>query len=199
MLFGLGNPEVITAACRGSAIGQQRPHSLWVHLSALDHLNPILRLYEACASRTFGRMDDAAVVKLHCHQPRVSYYHVPNFDRDPHPAIAAMMQVDLQRCYVRYRHLDPDNPPLIHQKHQLLTPDYPHYGKFAKLSQQEQDHQLLDDPAAIYDRRAWERHLMLHCVALQGHRLVWRKESDPDQRKVLQATVRRRRRQRLRD
>jgi DNA phosphorothioation-associated putative methyltransferase len=195
MLFGLGDPERITATCRASAIGQQRPHSLWIHISALDQLDPMLRLYEACASRTFGRMDEAAIVKLHCHQPRVSYYHVPNFDRDPHPAIAAMMQVNLQGCYVRYRDFDPDNPPLLHQKHQLLTPDYPHYAKFAKLSQQEHHHQLLDHPAAIYDRRAWERLLLERCVTLQGHRLVWRKESDEQQRKVLQAAVRRRQRE----
>ncbi len=55
MLMPLGRTEMIEQRCRQSAIGQQRPNSLWVHVSALDQPDPLLRLYEGCASRTIGR------------------------------------------------------------------------------------------------------------------------------------------------
>jgi hypothetical protein len=55
------------------------------------------------------------------------------------------MTVPLRDLHVRYRDYDADNPPLLHQKDQLLLPDYPHYEKFAKLSQQERNWGLLDD------------------------------------------------------
>ena len=54
MLMSLGQTSMIVERCRQSPIGQQRPNSLWVHVSALDQLDPLLRLYEGCASRTIG-------------------------------------------------------------------------------------------------------------------------------------------------
>lgn len=55
MLMSLGNLEVVEERCKSSAIGQKRPNSLWVHVSAIEALDPLLRLYEGCASRTIGR------------------------------------------------------------------------------------------------------------------------------------------------
>jgi DNA phosphorothioation-associated putative methyltransferase len=191
MLLSLGKPEVIADRCRQSAIGQQRPNSLWVHVSALDALDPLLRLYEGCASRTIGRSQEATVIKFHINTPKITYLVFPEFDTDPHPALHSSMQISLRDLQVRYRDYDPtDNPPLLHQKDQVVLPDYPGYDKFAKLSQQERNWGLLDDLPAIYDRRGWERCLADHCAELRGHRLVWRKDADPYQVKVMQAKIR---------
>jgi DNA phosphorothioation-associated putative methyltransferase len=193
MLISLGRPEVIAERCRQSPIGQQRPSSLWVHVSALSALDPLLRLYEGCASRTIGRPEEATVVKFHLNRPKLTYLFCPDFDADPHPALHTSMQIDLRDLQVRYRDYDPEeNPPLLHQKDQLVTPDYPHYQKFAKLSQQEQTWGLLDDLTAIYDRQGWNRCLAERCAELQGHRVVWRKDADPYRVKLLKAARRQR-------
>jgi DNA phosphorothioation-associated putative methyltransferase len=42
MLMSLGQTSLIEERCRQSPIGQQRPNSLWVHVSALDQLDPLL-------------------------------------------------------------------------------------------------------------------------------------------------------------
>jgi len=68
--------------------------------------------------------------------------------------------------------------------------DYPHYAKFARLSQQERNWGLLDDIKAIYDRRGWEKCLEEHGAELRGHRVVWRKDADPYQLKVLKSNQR---------
>ena len=65
-----------------------------------------------------------------------------------------------------------DAIPLLHQKHQTLTPDYPGYAKFLKLSQQEDRWGLLEDMAAILDRRGWQHCLRRHGTELRGHRLI---------------------------
>ncbi|MGC8714842.1 MAG: DNA phosphorothioation-associated putative methyltransferase [Leptodesmis sp.] len=112
MLMSLGNLNVIAERCRQSAIGQKRPNSLWVHISAIEVLDPLLRLYEGCASRTIGRPQEANVVKFHFRQPRISYLFYPDFDTDPHPALHTSMQIDLRDLHVHYRDYDPDdNPP----------------------------------------------------------------------------------------
>ncbi|MBE9079178.1 DNA phosphorothioation-associated putative methyltransferase [Romeria aff. gracilis LEGE 07310] len=193
MLMSLGRMEIIEERCRQSSLGQQRPNSLWVHVSALDQLDPLLRLYEGCASRTIGRPEEAAVVKFHTSTPKITYLFFPTFDTEPHPALHTSMQIGLRDLRVRYRDYDPaDNPPLLHQKEQMITPDYAGYGKFAKLSQQERNWGLLDDLSAIYDRQGWEECLEAHCAELKGHRIVWRKDTNPYQIKLLQTARRQR-------
>lgn len=191
MLLSLGNLEAIAQRCQESAIGQHRPNSLWVHVSALEQLDPLLRLYEGCASRTIGRPDEANMVKLHLNTPRVTYLSFPDFDTDPHPALRLSMQVSLRDLHTRYRDYDPeDNPPLLHQKEQVVMPDYPGYGKFAKLSQQERNWGLLDDVKVIGDRRGWEQCLEEHCAELRGHRVVWRKDVGPYRVKLVRSAIR---------
>jgi DNA phosphorothioation-associated putative methyltransferase len=172
MLISLGQPALLADRCRQSPIGQQRPQSLWVHVSALDQLDPLLRLYEGCAARTIGRPEQTTLIKFHLQKPQITYLFYPDFDQDPHPALHTSMAIGLRDLQVRYRDYDPDNPPLLHQKHQTLTPDYPGYAKFLKLSQQEDRWGLLEDMAAILDRRGWQHCLRRHGTELRGHRLV---------------------------
>ena len=199
MLMTLGRTEIIEQRCRQSAlvgdrsgrpIGQQRPNSLWVHVSALDQLDPLLRLYEGCASRTIGRPEEATVVKFHVQKPQITYLVFPEFDKEPHPALKTSMAISLRDLHVRYRDYAPDNPPLLHQKDQTLASDYPGYAKFAKLSQQEQKWGLLDDVKAIFDQRGWEKCLLEHGAELQGHRVVWRKDASDEQKQQVQARLR---------
>ncbi|WP_416670436.1 DNA phosphorothioation-associated putative methyltransferase [Egbenema bharatensis] len=191
MLMSLGNLEVVEERCKSSAIGQKRPNSLWVHVSAIEALHPLLRLYEGCASRTIGRPQEANVVKFHFRKPKISYLFYPNFDTDPHPALYTSMEIDLRDLHVHYRDYDPnDNPPLLHQKDSVVTADYPLYEKFAKLTRQETDWGLLDDLRLIYDYRGWQKCLEEHCAELKGHRVVWRKDADPYKVRLVQAARR---------
>ncbi len=193
MLMSLGNLEVIAERCQSSGIGQKRFNSLWVHVSAIETLDPLLRLYEGCASRTIGRPEEANVVKFHSRKPKIAYLFYPDFDTDPHPALHTSMQVDLRDLHVHYQDYDPGhNPPLLHQKDLLVTPDYPLYEKFAKLSRQEENWGLLDNLRRIGDRRGWLNCLEAHCAELEGHRVMWRKDADPYQVKLVQSARRRR-------
>jgi len=191
MLMSLGNLEVVEERCKSSAIGQKRPNSLWVHVSAIEALDPLLRLYEGCASRTIGRPQESNVVKFHFRKPKISYLFYPNFDTDPHPALHTSMEIDLRDLHVHYRDYDlNDNPPLLHQKDSMVTADYPLYEKFAKLTRQEDGWGLLDDLRLIYDTRGWQKCLEEHCAELKGHRVVWRKDADPYRVKLVRSAIR---------
>ena len=192
MLMSLGNLELLAQRAEVSHIGQKHPNSFWIHVSALSELDPLLRLYEGCASRTLGRPEEANVVKLSLDIPRVFYLVYPDFDRDPHPALQTQMRIDLQDLKVRYRDFDhSDNPPILHRKDCLVLQDYPLYGKFAKLTQQETNWGLLDDLSQVESRDRWQEQLIECCAELRGHRLVWRKDADPYKLKLLKAGVRR--------
>jgi DNA phosphorothioation-associated putative methyltransferase len=191
MLMSLGNLDIVEERCKSSAIGQKRPNSLWVHVSAIEALDPLLRLYEGCASRTIGRPQEANVVKFHFRKPKISYMFYPNFDTDPHPTLHTSMVIDLRDLHVHYQNYDPNhNPPLLHQKDLMVTSDYPLYEKFAKLTRQEADWGLLDDLRLIYDDRGWQKCLEEHCAELKGHRVVWGKDADPYRMKLVRSAIR---------
>lgn len=193
MLFSLGKLDLIADHCKRSKIGKLLPDSLYVHVSALEDLDPFLRLYEGCASRTIGRMDGATLIKFHIHKPKISYLFYPDFDTDPHPALQTSMQINLRDLHVHYRDYDTsENPPILHRKETFISSTYPLYDKFAKLTQQEENWGLLDHPRSIGTRKGWQNRLEEHCAALQGHRVVWRKDADPYQVKLLRSARRQR-------
>lgn len=190
MLFSLGAPEIIINRCQNSPLGKKLPNSLLIHVSALEALDPLLRLYEGCASRTIGRLEEASVIKFHTKTPKISYLFYPDFDTNPHPTLHTSMQIDLRDLHVSYRDYDTDDdPPVLHQKDSLVTLDYPLYKKFAKLSHQEEDWGLLDDFRSISHLRGWLKCLDDHCAKLQGHRIVWQKDADPYRLKLLRSAV----------
>ncbi len=61
---------------------------------------------------------------------------------------------------------------MLHRKETFLHPDHPLHARFARLTQQEERHGLLDDTATIGTRAGWEQRLRDAGLALCGHRLV---------------------------
>jgi DNA phosphorothioation-associated putative methyltransferase len=173
MLFSLGNQTTLAERCRTSHIGKFVGNALYVHVSALESLDPLLRLYEGCASRAFGQMEDATLIKFRADKPKISYLFYPDFDSDPHPALNASMQADLRGLRVDYRdYSNSTNPPVLHRKETFVAPAYPLYQKFARLTQQEEKWGLLSETTTIGTRDGWYRRLAEQGAKLQGHRLT---------------------------
>lgn len=186
MLMSVGDLRLIANCCKKSKVGKLLPNALYVHVCSLESLNPLLRLYEGCASRTIGRMDAATLVKFQFNAPKISYLFYPDFDTEPHPTLHTSMQIDLRDLQVVYRDYDTsDNPPILHRKETFVTPDYPLYEKFAKLTRQEENWGLLDHTSTIGTLKGWQKCLKEYCAELRGHRVYWRKDADPYRVKLL--------------
>ena len=195
MLRSLGNTELIIKRCQESKVGKKLPNSLWVHISALQAVDPLLRLYEGCASRTIGRLEEANVIKFHLKTPKISYLFYPDFDINPHPILSKVMTIDLRDLHVTYQDYDLEDDPLIlHQIDALVTPDYPQYEKFVKLTHQEEDRGLLDNWRSISHLSGWKKCLKENCTVIDGYRLSWAKDADAYKLKALKAAVNTRKR-----
>ncbi len=169
-LFSLGKPGVVKTACEKSKIGKHTRGALYVHISALAALDPLLRIYEGCASRTIGRVDGATLIKYYTDKPQISYLFYPEFDTDPHPALTASINIDLKTLYVTHRdYSNRANPPVLHRKETFVTANYPLYEQFAKLTQQEQELGLLKQKSEIGTREGWQKCLAAHGVEIRGH------------------------------
>ena len=172
-LLAVGDMERVSRAARGSSVGKLTPSAIYVHESALESLPPLLRLYEGCARGYIGRVDNANLIKLHTAEPTVSYLSYPDFESDPHPALAASMTVHLQTFRVRERdYTTSRNPPILHRKETFVASDHPLHAKFARLTRQEESKGLYEAPAHIGRRLGWEELLSAKGFSLRGHRLI---------------------------
>ncbi|QSJ17843.1 DNA phosphorothioation-associated putative methyltransferase [Nostoc sp. UHCC 0702] len=171
-LFSLGNPKVVQTACEKSKIGKHTRGALYVHISALAALDPLLRIYEGCASRTIGRVDQATLIKYYTDKPQISYLFYPDFDNDPHPALKASITIDLKTLYITHRDYENRaNPPILHRKENFVTSNYPRYEEFAQLTKQEQQLGLLKLKSEIGTREGWKKCLAAHGVEIRGHEI----------------------------
>ena len=176
LLFSVGKPKKVDAACTASFIGKKTPEALYVHASAIDQLPASLRVFEGCARAYIGRVEGANVVKLNRLEPRISYLSYPAFEDDPHPALAQSLSVHLQTFRVRTRdYSNTGNPPILHRKETFLAPEHRLRAKFARLTAAEEAKGLLDESNRIGTRNQWEQILSKKGLALRGHRLVLRR------------------------
>lgn len=173
LLFSAGSPQAIDAACRAALVGKLTPSALYVHISTLSQLPPILRIYEGCARTYIGTAEGANLIKLHRGMPQVSYLAYPDFERDPHPALMATLIVPLDTFRIQYRdYTDAKNPPILHRKETFLAPGHPLYAKFARLTRQEERWGLYERPEVIGTREGWRTRLDALGGHLCGHRLI---------------------------
>jgi DNA phosphorothioation-associated putative methyltransferase len=190
LIFVLTDLSEIVNCCRESPVGLMMGKGFYIHISALNALAPLLRIYEGIVSRTFGRLDEATVIKFHTKSHKISYLYYPNFDISPHPALYSGMKIDLRDLRVTYYDYEPQrDPPILHSKERLVTTEYPHYEKFAKLTRQEKAWGLLDDTEAIITRKAFGKMLEANCAEIRNHCLSWRKDADPEQVKLVKAAL----------
>jgi DNA phosphorothioation-associated putative methyltransferase len=175
LLFSAGNMRLIDEACHQSPVGKLTQSALYVHVSALPLLSPVLRVYEGCARSYVGAVDGANIIKLLRGNkgPQVSYLAYPDFDVDPHPALYASLVVPLQTFRSKYReYKEADNPPILHRKEEFISADHPLHSKFAKLSKQEDSFKLYETPEIIGTREGWLKVLEERGVYLSGHRVL---------------------------
>jgi hypothetical protein len=181
LLFKAGDRASIDQACQQSRIGKRTRDALYVHITALERLAPLLRVYEGCARILTGTVAGANVIKLRRDKSQISYLTYPGFDDEGHPALAEGTTADLPRLRVeRHAFHEAANPPILHRKETLVAEDYPGRPRFARLTQQEERKGLLDSPLPIGRRQQWEAWLEAHDVIVRGHRVV---KHNPDRSK----------------
>ena len=176
LLFKAGDPEAIDDACKHAEVGKLLPNSLYVHKSAVDSLEPLLRIYEGCGRSYLGEIEDTNIVKLHRFSGKISYLSYPDFEKKPHPELKRSVKLSLRTLALDcYDYSESKNPPVLHRKETFLSNGHPHYDKFAKLTRQEEKNGLLEKTATIGTRNGWQIRLDEHGFMLKGHRLMRKK------------------------
>lgn len=173
LLFKAGDMASIDETCKRSTVGKLLPDDLYIHRSALDSVEPLLRIYEGCGRAYLGEVEGANIIKIHRRSGKLSYLIYPDFEMDPHPALLRCVKLNLRTRQIEcFDYAQSVNPPVLHRKESFILASDPLHVKFARLTMQEEKYGLLDDSSGIGTRDAWTRRLSERGYALRGHRLV---------------------------
>jgi len=102
LLFSIGNADAIDQACQRSKVGHLVENALVIRRESLDHLEPILRVYEGCARAILGEVEGANMIKLHRYSGKVSYLVCKDLNTDPNPPLLLRVKVDLPNLAVSF-------------------------------------------------------------------------------------------------
>ena len=173
LLVSLRDTAKIAYLCRNSKIGKQLDNAIAIHISALEQLPVLLRVYEGCASRVFGRLPDANIIKLYYNKPKISYLYYPNFDTVAHPTLKTTMEIDLTDYSVIYHDLSAHpNPLVLHRKDALVAPNHELYPEFLQLVNCESQLGLLKNRNSIRRQKDWLQQLQKQQIEIEAHNIA---------------------------
>ena len=113
------------------------------------------------------------VVKLHNDCDQLSLLDYPSFFEEPFPTLARGWKVSLSRNTVIFRNYEESrNPPILHRKELLLSPDDPHRPGFAAITESAEAIGLFAEPNRIGFREYWYRLIAERGYELVGNELI---------------------------
>jgi DNA phosphorothioation-associated putative methyltransferase len=116
---------------------------------------------------------DWNLLKLHTNEFAVTFLSYPEFDDNPHPALAEATRINLNTgSVVRVDYRSRTNPPILHRKETFLAKGDCRIARFARLTAQEEAAGLYRDTARIGLRRHWLTLLKRLGLIHRGHELV---------------------------
>lgn len=172
ILFSLGNQILLYEECGAARAGKITERAIYFHRSALEHLSPVLRVYEGAARATVGGVREANVIKLHRQKPAVTYMTYVDFDGDPHPRLIESLRFELRTHDIKYTSFnDWDDPPILIRKEEYVPDSYAKRALFEKLTRQEERAGILSESPRIEGRQALDALIRSRGYKLGGHRL----------------------------
>ena len=172
LLVSAGDQDAVDRACRAASVGKLLPDALYVHHTAVEHLPPVLRVYEGCGRQFAGAVEGLTLVKLFRRRARVSYLTYEDFDQVAHPALRSAVVADLKRLDLHFRDYTRSlNPPVLHRKELFVADDYPARQLFARLTAREERLGLLSASSTIGTRNGWLAVLSNSGMSIHGHRI----------------------------
>lgn len=113
------------------------------------------------------------LLKLHTDEMAISFLSYPDFEIDPHPALAEATKINLNTgTVVRTDYRGRSNPPILHRKETFLPPSDERVVVFAELTRQEEREGLYRDSSRIGLRLNWQALLKRKRLTYDGHRLA---------------------------
>jgi DNA phosphorothioation-associated putative methyltransferase len=175
------NLETFHHCIKSLSYGKRLPGATYVIRPGQDDVPH--ELLETIRRAEIAAKPDASwnLLKIHTDQFALTFLSYPDFDTDPHPALAEATKINLNSgAVVRTDYRSRVNPPILHRKETFLPPNDPRIPSYASLTRAEEGAGLYREPSKIGLRVQWLTLLKRKGVAHEGHTLVSTREKSED-------------------
>ncbi|NEX21273.1 DNA phosphorothioation-associated putative methyltransferase [Thiorhodococcus mannitoliphagus] len=183
-LFRIADIGAIEDACRAAAehgLGWlDSGQSLQLHVSLVEQLPALLRIYVGCAAVLYGDYREADLVKIHIASGKVSLMRYDDFEGQPLPRLVERVKIKLRDLDIDYfAYGEEYAPPFLFYKSRYINEEFPSYPEQLAFEQTLDDLGLLDlsgygPPPAVFQET-----LARHRWTIEGFDLV-RAQSIPE-------------------
>lgn len=140
LLFSLGKPETVGAACREAAacgLGHlDGDHSLLVDARLADRLPAPLRAYLGCAEKLYGSMEGANVLKIHMGSGKLTLLRYEGYEDRPLPRLVERIKIKLRDVdWDEFAYDNSEQERVLVMKSLLMSPDLPGYAEQVEFDQ----------------------------------------------------------------
>lgn len=135
LLMDCANQEVLAEACSVAAsngLGYLDPgHSLQLHVSLIERLPAVLRVYVACGLVLWESLSDIQLVKIHITSGKLTLMEFDDFDASPMPFLRRRVKVNVRKLdYSLFEYGSAEFPkPLLYFKSRYLNEEYPDFSE----------------------------------------------------------------------
>ncbi len=139
-LFQIANLAAIDQACTDAAergLGWLEPgQSLQLHVSLVEQLPALLRVYVGCAAVLYGDYRNADLVKIHTRSGKVSLMRFDDFEGQALPRMVERVKIKLREQGIDYFAYGEDyKPPFLYHKSRYINEEFPNYAEQVAFDQ----------------------------------------------------------------
>lgn len=132
LLFQIADVSVIGQACQQAAergLGWlEEGKSLQLHVSLVEQLPPLLRVYVGCAAVLYGDYHNADLVKIHIGSGKVSLMRYDDFEGQALPRMLERVKIKLREQDIEYYTYGEEyEPPFLYRKSRYINEEFPNY------------------------------------------------------------------------
>ncbi|MGZ8250286.1 DNA phosphorothioation-associated putative methyltransferase, partial [Methylomagnum sp.] len=176
-LFQIANTEALAQACREAAehgLGWLEPgKSLQLHVSLIEQLPPLLRIYVGGAATLYGDYGHADLVKVHIGSGKLSLMRYDDFEGQPLPRMVERVKIKLREQDIDYfAYGDDYPPPPLYRKSRYINEEFPHYPEQLAFEEALDRLGLFDLSGYGPGPAAFDQALAQHRWAVEGFALV---------------------------
>ena len=165
--------EAFLSSIKSLSFGKRLPTAIYVRRP--QHNEVSATFFETVRRAEIAAKPDASwnLLKAHTDQFALTFLSYPDFDIDPHPALAEATKINLNTgSVVRTDYRTRANPPILHRKETFLPENDPCIPVYAALTKSEEDAGLYREPSKIGLRMQWLTLLRRKGLNYEGHTLV---------------------------
>ncbi len=134
LLFSVSDPGVILRECEAASQAGlgflETEHSLTLHVSQVDLLSPVLRVYVGCASNLYGDLENGDLVKIHITSGKLSVMVYNSFRDSPLPRLTERIKIKMREQDIDFFDYGDEFPsPYLFDKSKYIPRDFPFFSE----------------------------------------------------------------------